>query len=123
MSKVVIELEINGDAKEFINGLIEDYYYTAKSDKDLLAQYESLKFTIKEPLVNTMTAADLAAIVDSSDSFAAYVKDQDTHADNVAVSLIGVAYELDGEELNDEEMLETIEEILDSRRHYISRNY
>lgn len=123
MSKIVIELEINGNAKEFINGLIEDYYYTAKNDKDLLAQYETLSFTIKEPLVNTMTAAELAAIVDSSDSFAAYVKDQDTHADNVAVSLIGVAYELDGEELNDEEMLETIEEILDSRRHYISRNY
>jgi uncharacterized protein (UPF0210 family) len=123
MSKIVIELEISGNAKDFINGLLEDYYYTAKNNKELLAQYETLKHTIKEPLINTMTAADLAAIVDSSDSFAAYVKAQDTHADNVAVSLIGVAYELDGEHLSDEDMLETIEEILDSRRHYISRNY
>lgn len=123
MSKVVIELEIDGNAKEFINGLLEDYYYTAKNDKDLLAQYETLKLTIKEPLINTMTAADLAAIVDSSDSFAAYVKAQDTHADNIAVSLIGAAYELDGEELNDEQFIDALEKILEMRRTFIARNY
>jgi uncharacterized protein (DUF885 family) len=46
MSKIIIELEINGDARNFIKGLLEDYYYTAKGDKDLLAQYESLTYTI-----------------------------------------------------------------------------
>ena len=46
MSKVVIHLEISGDAREFIKGLLEDYYYTAKNDKDLLAQYETLTYTV-----------------------------------------------------------------------------
>jgi uncharacterized protein (DUF885 family) len=46
MSKIVIELEISGDAREFIKGLLEDYYYTAKGNKDLLAQYETLTYTI-----------------------------------------------------------------------------
>ena len=46
MSKVVIHLEISGDAREFIKGLLEDYYYTAKNDKDLLAQYETLTYTL-----------------------------------------------------------------------------
>jgi hypothetical protein len=46
MSKVVIHLEISGDAREFIKGLLEDYYYTAKNDQDLLAQYETLTYTV-----------------------------------------------------------------------------
>jgi hypothetical protein len=48
MSKIVIELEISGNAREFIKGLLEDYYYTAKGDKDLLAQYETLTYTISD---------------------------------------------------------------------------
>ena len=48
MSKIIIELEINGDARNFIKGLLEDYYYTAKNDAQLLEQYESLTYTISK---------------------------------------------------------------------------
>jgi hypothetical protein len=48
MSKVVIELEIEGDARNFIAGLLEDYYYTAKNDAQLLKQYETLTYTISK---------------------------------------------------------------------------
>jgi hypothetical protein len=47
MSKIVMEIEINGHAQDFIESLIEDYFYTIKGDADKLAQYETLKYTIK----------------------------------------------------------------------------
>ena len=47
-SKVILELEIKGNARTFIEGLLEDYYYIAKGEDLLLEQYESLTYTIKE---------------------------------------------------------------------------
>ena len=49
MSKIVIELKCKGNAKEFFNGIIQDYYYSVKNseDQELAAQYESLTYTIK----------------------------------------------------------------------------
>jgi hypothetical protein len=47
MSKILIELEIKGHAQDFIEGLLEDYFYTIKNDADKLAQYETLVYTIK----------------------------------------------------------------------------
>ena len=47
-TKVILELEIKGNARSFIEGLIEDYYYIAKGEALLLEQYESIKYTIKE---------------------------------------------------------------------------
>lgn len=47
MSKILMEIEINGHAQDFIEDLIEDYYYSIKGDAVKLAQYETLKYTIK----------------------------------------------------------------------------
>jgi hypothetical protein len=47
MSAINVKIEIEGDARKFIEGLLEDYYYTAKGDRDLLAQYETLKYKIE----------------------------------------------------------------------------
>jgi hypothetical protein len=47
MSKIVMQIEINGHAQDFIENLIEDYFYTIKGDAAKLAQYETLKYTIK----------------------------------------------------------------------------
>lgn len=48
MSTVTVKIEIEGDARQFIEGLLEDYYYTAKGDRDLLTQYETLTYKIEE---------------------------------------------------------------------------
>jgi hypothetical protein len=50
MSKIKIEFSCNGDAKEFFNGIIQDYWYSVKNseDKDLAEQYASLNYKIKE---------------------------------------------------------------------------
>lgn len=47
MSTVTVKIEIEGNARQFIEGLLEDYYYTAKGDRDLLAQYETLTYKIE----------------------------------------------------------------------------
>lgn len=47
MSKILIEIEMKGNTQDFIEGLIEDYFYTIKDDAVKLAQYESLVYTIK----------------------------------------------------------------------------
>ena len=47
-SKVILELEIKGNARTFIEGLLEDYYYIAKGEDLLLEQYESLSYTISK---------------------------------------------------------------------------
>lgn len=47
VSAIIVKIELEGDARQFIEGLLEDYYYTAKGDKDLLAQYETLTYKIE----------------------------------------------------------------------------
>lgn len=47
MSTVTVKIEIEGNARQFIENLLEDYYYTAKGDRDLLAQYETLTYKIE----------------------------------------------------------------------------
>jgi hypothetical protein len=50
MSRIKIDFECDGNAKEFFNGIIEDYFYSVKNseDQELATQYESLTYTIKE---------------------------------------------------------------------------
>lgn len=48
MSTITVKIEVEGDARKFIEGLLEDYYYTAKGNKDLLTQYETLTYEIRE---------------------------------------------------------------------------
>ena len=67
-----------------------------------------------------MTREQIEAIIASDVSFAAYVTEQDTHPNNVAVELIGAAYELDGEILNDDEMIELIADIIATTKHLIN---
>ena len=49
MSKIKIELEVKGNAADFFNGVMQDYYYSVKNSEDqgLAAQYESLTYRIK----------------------------------------------------------------------------
>jgi len=49
MSKIKIELECKGDATDFFNGVMQDYFYSVKNseDQELAAQYESLTYKIK----------------------------------------------------------------------------
>ena len=49
MSKIIIEFESKGNAAEFFNAIIADYYYSVKNseDKELEELYDSLKFIIK----------------------------------------------------------------------------
>jgi hypothetical protein len=43
-----MNIKIQGDARIFIKSLLEDYYYTIKGNADLLAQYETLTYEIRE---------------------------------------------------------------------------
>ena len=48
MSKIKIELEVKGNAHDFFNAIMQDYFYSVKNseDKALAAQYASLTYTI-----------------------------------------------------------------------------
>jgi hypothetical protein len=47
MSAINVKIEIEGNARKFIESLLEDYYYTIKGNSELLAQYETLKYKIE----------------------------------------------------------------------------
>ncbi len=47
MSAINVKIEIEGNARKFIESLLEDYYYTIKGNAELLAQYETLKYKIE----------------------------------------------------------------------------
>jgi hypothetical protein len=48
MTAIIVKIELEGDARKFIEGLLEDYYYSIKGNADLLAQYETLTYEISE---------------------------------------------------------------------------
>ena len=50
MSKIKIEFEVKGNAAEFFNGVMQDYFYSVKNseDQELSDQYASLTYKIKE---------------------------------------------------------------------------
>jgi hypothetical protein len=49
MSRIKIELEVKGNATEFFNGVMQDYFYSVKNseDQELADQYASLTYKIK----------------------------------------------------------------------------
>ena len=110
MTKIRIELECNDDAAAFFNELMEDARDLVKGDEDKLEQYDSVQYeiTIKPHIY----ADHLGKILDTRDTFAAYVKEQGTHIDNTSVDLIGAVYDLDADELTDNELLQNIALIL-----------
>ena len=61
MSKITIDLEIKGNAKDWFNRVVEDFYYTAKNgDDETLERYESLKYSItKGKKINAKRMAKL----------------------------------------------------------------
>jgi hypothetical protein len=69
-----------------------------------------------------LTLDEISSAIENDFNFDAFVEAQDTHADNVALDLIGNAYALDGEDLHDEELLALIQEILAMRNSWISRH-
>jgi hypothetical protein len=68
-----------------------------------------------------MTPAELNKVLDSSESFAQYVAEHDGALDACTIELMHNAYELDGDDLGDEELLSIYAEILASRSHYLSK--
>ena len=50
MSKIKIELEVKGNATDFFNGVMQDYFYSVKNseDQELAEQYSSLIYEISE---------------------------------------------------------------------------
>lgn len=70
----------------------------------------------------SLTLKDIETAINSTEEFDAYVIAQDTHPDNIALDLIGAAYELDGDELTDTDLLDLIQEILLMRTNWIARH-
>jgi hypothetical protein len=123
MSKIRVEFQANGDAKEFLNGIIQDYFYSVKNseDEELAEQYDSIEYEIKER--PQLYADQFAKISTDYDAFSTYVNEENTHVDNVVIGLVGAGFDLDGEELNDGEFIGALEQILEMRRAFIARNY
>jgi hypothetical protein len=48
VSAINLKIEVEGDARKFIEDLLEDHYYAIKGNDDLLAQYDTLKYKIEE---------------------------------------------------------------------------
>jgi hypothetical protein len=67
-----------------------------------------------------LTLQEIEAAINSDEEFAAYVVAQDTHPDNIALDLIGAAYELDGDDLADTDLIVLIQDILDVRKNWLS---
>ena len=70
-----------------------------------------------------MTRDEIEAIIASDESFKAHVTEQDTHPHNVCVELIGQAYEIDGDELPDDEMIELIGDIIATTNNLLAKEY
>lgn len=69
-----------------------------------------------------LSLSQIESAIENDFNFDAFVEAQDTHADNVALDLIGNAYDLDGEDLHDEELLALIQEILAMRSSWVNRH-
>jgi len=102
---------------------MQDYFYSVKNseDQELKEQYESAVYEIQDR--PQLYADQFAKVTSDYDAFQTYINEQNTHADNAVIGLVGAGFELDGEELNDENFIGALEEILEMRRTFIARNY
>jgi hypothetical protein len=66
--------------------------------------------------------ADIEEVIASNIAYDAFVIAQDTHPDNITLDLLGVAYNLDGDDLHDEELLALMQEILSMRLNWKARH-
>lgn len=59
-----------------------------------------------------MRIEQLNLITESQESFDSYARELGTHPENIALELIGLAYQLDGDELRDDDLLELITQVI-----------
>lgn len=59
-----------------------------------------------------MRIEQLNLITESQENFDNYATELGTHPTNVAIELIGLAYKLDGDDLNDDDLLDLIAQVL-----------
>jgi hypothetical protein len=59
-----------------------------------------------------MKIEQIELIVSTQETFDSYAKELGTHPENVALELIGLAYQLDGDDLRDDDLLELITQII-----------
>jgi hypothetical protein len=118
MTRIRIELECNDDAAKFFNELMEDARDLVKGDEDKLEQYESAVYEIKER--PQLYPDQLEKILDSDASFASHIYEVGNNLDGATVDLIAAAYDLDGDDMSDEDFLNTVKEILALRAHHKS---
>lgn len=121
MGKIRIEFECNGNTAVIFDQLIEDSRDLFKNDAEALEVYESIVYEIQDR--PQLYADQFAKVTSEYDAFSDYVNEQNTHADNAVIGLVGAGFELDGEELNDEQFIDALEKILEMRRTFITRNY
>ncbi len=67
-----------------------------------------------------MELKQIEAVLDTNESFKARVAYEDTHPNNVAVELIGLVYNLDGDDLADDDLLDIIALILERTTHLLN---
>lgn len=72
--------------------------------------------------ISQFNLADIEEVIESNSAYDAFVIAQDTHPDNITLDLLGVAYNLDGDDLHDEELLALMQEILSMRLNWKARH-
>ena len=119
-TRIKVEFNCNGNAAEFFNELMEDARDLFKSNEEKLEQFDSIEYEIKER--PQMYVDQIEKILVSDDSFASHIYEVTNDLDGATVGLIAAAYDLDGDDMSDENLLLTIKEILDKRSNYLARN-
>ena len=76
----------------------------------------------KEKDIAQFNLADIEEVIASNSAYDSFVIAQDTHPDNITLDLLGVAYNLDGDDLHDEELLALMQEILSMRLNWKARH-
>jgi hypothetical protein len=119
-TRIKIEFNCNGNAAQFFNELMEDARDLFKSNEEKLEQFDSIEYEIKER--PQMYADQIEKIIDSDSNFSSYIYENGSNLDGATLELISAAYDLDGDEMSDEDLLETIKEIVLMRSNYLARN-
>ena len=119
-TRIKVEFNCNGNAAEFFNELMEDARDLFKSNEEKLEQFDSIEYEIKER--PQMYVDQIEKILDSDESFASHIYENESNLDSATIDLIAAAYDLDGDEMSDEALLETIKEIVLMRSNYLARH-
>jgi len=119
MSKIKIEFTCNDDATKFFTELMEDARDLVKGDEYKLDQFDSIEYEIKER--PQLYVDEILKVVSSEESFTSYANYVTTDLDGTTIDLIAAAYDLDGDDMSDEALLETIKQILDLRAKCLAK--